>query len=157
MYKERIAAIMKANREEPDILDFVEERVNSFVEYVNYTSFMETRVLRMRIEGVEGEQWRTAVEDMDHRKRDKHEVVLAAATQLNRLATSANLPPFYDGPIDHEHRTQVGDMCLAVVTEYFENRNTKQLNVSDLLAEDAGGKLASALETMERGSSQLAE
>lgn len=54
MYKESIRSIMEANREDTEMLDFVESRVNSFVDYVGHVSFMETRMQRLQIQGVRG-------------------------------------------------------------------------------------------------------
>ena len=44
MYRESISAIMKANKDDPDLLDFIESRVNSFVDYVGHVTYMETRI-----------------------------------------------------------------------------------------------------------------
>lgn len=136
MYKESIKAIMEANKEDPELLDFVEERVNTFVEYVAHVTFEETRIQRLTIEGVDGEEWRDQVQKLDERRRDKHENAMNAAKQLNRLAAASGLEPFYDAPIDHEHRNEVGDMCQAVVNEYFEGRNTRSLTIADMMGEE---------------------
>lgn len=138
MYKESISAIMKANKDDPEMLDFVESRVNSFVDYVGHVNYMETRIQRLEIEGIKGEKWRDAVSGLDSRRRDKHEVAMSAAAQLNRLAAASGLPPFYAGVIDHEHRMEVGDMCEAVVTEYFQGRHTRPLSVDEIMGHHEG-------------------
>ncbi len=136
MYKERVAEILKANKDDSDMLDFVEERVNSLIEYVKHVSFMETRIQRIEIEGIRGEEYRDIVSSLDERRRDKHESAMRAATQLNRIAAASGLEPFYDGPIDDQHRYIVGDMCAAVVNEYFEDRHAKPLTLTDLMGND---------------------
>ena len=108
MYRESIKAMMEANKEDTEVMDFIEERVNSFVDYVSHVSFMETRIQRLTIEGVTGEEWRDKVAALDSRRRDKHEVAMNAAKQLNRLCVAAGLPLFYGGDIDHEHRNEIG-------------------------------------------------
>lgn len=148
MYRESIQAIMEANKDDPEMLDFVESRVNSFVDYVGHVNFMETRIQRLTIEGVTGEQWRDTVSSLDERRRDKHEVAMSAATQLNRLAAASGLPPFYAEPIDHEHRNQVGDMCQAVINEYFEGRHTKPLTISDMIGEQESLDFAAAVSSL---------
>lgn len=145
MYRESISAIMKANKDDPDLLDFIESRVNSFVEYVGHVNYMETRIQRLTIQGVTGDEWRDAVSALDERRRDKHEMALSAATQLNRLATASGLPLFYDGPIDNEHRKEVGDLCQTVINEYFNGRHTKPLTISDMMSEEDTNNFVAAV------------
>lgn len=42
---------------------------------------------------------------------------------------------YYDGPVDHEHRNEVGDVIDAIVNEYFEGRATGKLKQKDLMDE----------------------
>lgn len=135
MYKERIANLMNAVKNEPDDLEFVESRMNAFTEYVSHVAWMETRIQRLTIEGVDGQEWRDAVQSLDYSRRSKHEVAMGAINQLNRLSKSLGLEPFYDGPVDHEHRNEVGDVIGAIVNEYFEGRATGKLKQKDLMDE----------------------
>lgn len=136
MYKQRIAKLMEAVRNDPDDLEFVESRVNTFPEYVSHVAWMETRIQRLSIEGVDGEEWRSQVENLDKLRRSKHEVAMDAINQLNRLSKIKGLEPFYDGPVDHEHRNEIGDVIGAVVNEYFEGRAVGQLKQEDLMGKD---------------------
>lgn len=133
MYRERMGNLMEVCKADADDLDFIESRVNKLVDYVQYVSFMETRIQRLSIEGITGEEWRDKVQALDENRRSKHEVAMSAVTQLNRLAKAEGLDPFYDGPVDHEHRNDVGDLCQAVCSEYFNGRHLQPLQVSDLL------------------------
>lgn len=135
MYKERIANLMNAVKNEPDDLEFVESRMNAFTEYVSHVAWMETRIQRLTIEGVDGQEWRDAVQSLDYARRSKHEVAMGAINQLNRLSKAVGLEPFYDGPVDHEHRNEVGDVIGAIVNEYFEGRATGKLKQKDLMDE----------------------
>lgn len=135
MYKERIANLMNAVKNEPDDLEFVESRMNAFTEYVSHVAWMETRIQRLTIEGVDGQEWRDAVQSLDYARRSKHEVAMGAINQLNRLSKSLGLEPFYDGPVDHEHRNEVGDVIGNIVNEYFEGRATGKLKQKDLMDE----------------------
>lgn len=40
MYKERIANLMRAVKDEPEDLEFVESRMNTFTEYVGHVAWM---------------------------------------------------------------------------------------------------------------------
>ncbi len=133
MYKERVANLMRAVKDEPDDMEFVESRMNVFTEYVSHVAWMETRIQRLTIEGVRGDEWRDAVEKMDRQRRSKHEVAMDAINQLNRLSNVMGLEPFYDGPVDHDHRNEVGDVIGSIVNEYFEGRSIGQLKQSDLM------------------------
>lgn len=135
MYKERIANLMRAVKDEPEDLEFVESRMNAFTEYVGHVAWMETRIQRIEIEGLRGQEYRDAVEPLDHQRRSKHEVAMGAINQLNRLSKAVGLEPFYDGPVDHEHRNEVGDVIGAIVNEYFEGRATGKLKQKDLMDE----------------------
>lgn len=136
MYKERIAKLMETVKNEPNDLEFIESRMNTFTEYVSHVTWMETRIQRLNIEGVRGEEWRDAVEKLDSSRRSKHEVAMDAINQLNRLSKAVGLEPFYDGPVDHEHRTEVGDAIGNIVSEYFEGRSVGKIKQTDLTADD---------------------
>ncbi len=136
MYKERITNLMKAVKDDSVSLDFIEDRVNAFTEYMGHTAWMETRIQRLTIEGIRGEQWRDEVAKLDRLKRDKHEVAMDAINQLNRLCETYGLDPFYDKPVDNEHRNQVGDDIGKIVNEYFEGRDVWRLEKKDLMDED---------------------
>lgn len=136
MYKERIANLMYAVKEEPDDMEFVESRVNTFTDYVGHVVWMEARMQRIEIEGLRGQDYRDAVEPLDRSRRSKHEVAMGAINQLNRLSKMHNLEPFYDGPVDHEHRNEVGDVIGKIVNEYFEGRDVGRLKQKDMIWED---------------------
>lgn len=136
MYKEKIANLMNAVKNEPDDMEFVESRMNTFTDYVSHVAWMETRIQRLTIEGVRGEEWRDAVQRLDEQRRSKHEVAMGSINQLNRLSKAMGLEPFYDGPVDHEHRNEVGDVIGNIVNEYFEGRSVGQLKQEDLMNED---------------------
>lgn len=133
MYKERIANLMNAVKNEPDDLNFVESRMNTFTDYVSHVAWMETRIQRLTIEGIDGQEWRDQVQSLDYARRSKHEVAMGAINQLNRLSEAVGLEPFYDGPVDHKHRNEVGDVIGAIVNEYFEGRAPGKLKQNDLM------------------------
>lgn len=132
MYKQRIANLMRAAKNEKEDLDFIESRMEAFTEYQRHVVWMETRIQRIEMEGLRGEDYRNAVEPLDHARRSKHNVAMDAINQLNRMSQMYGLEPFYDGPVDHEHRNQVGDVIGDIVNEYFQGRNIDTLKAKDL-------------------------
>lgn len=135
MYKQRIAKLMEAVKDKPNDLEFVETRMQAFTEYMSHTAWMETRIQRLTIEGVKGDEWRDQVQNLDRLKRDKHNVAMDAINQLNRLSRAVGLEPFYDGPVDHDHRNEVGDVIGSIVNEYFEGRAVGPLKQEDLMGD----------------------
>lgn len=136
MYKERVANLMQAVKNDPDDLEFVESRMNAFTDYVTHVTWMEIRMQRLNAEGVQGQDWRDAVEQLDSSRRSKHEVAMGAISQLNRMCAAEGLEPFYEGPVDNEHRTQVGDVIGDIVNEYFAGRTVGRLKQVDLMSVD---------------------
>ncbi len=144
MYKEKVSKLMSAivnSNDAPEDkkydLEFIEERMKTFTDYVAHVAWMETRIQRLEIEEVRGDEWRDAVQSLDASRRSKHEVAMGSINQLNRMSTMHGLDPFYDGPVDHEHRNAVGDVIGQIVNEYFEGRSVGQLRQKDLLDEDS--------------------
>lgn len=136
MYKERIANLMQTVKDEPDDLDFIESRMQAFTDYMSHVAWMEIRITRMYVEGINGEELRDKVTALDSSRRSKHNVAMDAINQLNRLSKAYGLEPFYDGEVDHEHRTQVGDVIGDIVNEYFNGRSVGRLKQEDLMGED---------------------
>lgn len=136
MYKERIGKLMtalKGTEYEEDDMEFVESRMKTFTDYMSHVAWMETRIQRLQIEDVRGEEWRDQVQNLDSARRSKHDLAMDAINQLNRMSKMYNLEPFYDGPVDHEHRTEIGDVIGNIVNEYFEGREPRQLKKEDLV------------------------
>lgn len=136
MYREKIGKLMEVVSKGPyaeDDLDFVESRMKAFTDYMGHVAWMETRIQRLNIEGVKGEEWRDAVTKLDDMKRSKHNVAMDAINQLNRMSVANGLGLFYEGAVDHEHRTQVGDLIGDIVYEYFQGRDGRTLKKEDLM------------------------
>lgn len=151
MYKERIARLMEAVKDNPDDLEFVESRMNTFTDYVSYVAWMETRIQRIEIMGLKGEDYRNAVEPLDRQRRSKHNVAMDAMNQLNRLSSAMGLEPFYEGQVSHECRTQVGDAIGNIVDEYFKGRHAGQLKVGDLMEDDRFSQAVESISASESG------
>lgn len=154
MYKEKIAKLMEAVKDEPYDLNFVETRMNAFTDYVSYVTYMETHMQRLNVEGIRGQEYRDQIQSMDRHRRSKHEVAMGAINQLNRLSEAMKLEPFYDGPVDNEHRNQVGDVIGQIVNEYFEGRAVGHIKQKELMGEDdftqAVENIPEASQTVER-------
>lgn len=136
MYKERIANLMKTVKDTEygeDDLDFIESRMKTFTDYVGHVAWMETRMQRLRIEGIKGQEYRDEVQHLDSLRRSKHDVAIDAINQLNRMSKMNGLEPFYEGDMDNMHRSDIGDAIGDIVNEYFQGRDGRTLKREDLM------------------------
>lgn len=164
MYKERIGNLMKeAVRREPDmsvndpdsLASFIEERVNKFIDYATHVTKMELHMQLLNAKGIKGEEWRDIVENMDRNRRSKHENAMDAVNQLNRMSASYGLEPFYEGPVDDEHRYEIGDLCRDICMEYFDQRSPQPLKASEILAEEEQGRAKDFASSIEQLSEEI--
>lgn len=119
---------------EEEDLDFIESRMQTFTDYISHVTHMEIRMQRLRIEGIDGQEWRDQVQDMDQTRRMKHDAAMDAINQLNRLCKANGVDLFYEGEVDHEHRTEIGDEIEKIVHEYFKDREgARTLTREDLM------------------------
>lgn len=136
MYKERISKLMNAVKDTEygdEDLEFIESRMNTFTDYVGHVAQMEIIMQRLRIQGVDGQEWRDKAQDLDATRRIRHDCAMDAINQLNRMCKANGVEPFYDGVVDHDHRTDVGDVIGDIVNEYFQTRDGRELKQEDLM------------------------
>lgn len=136
MYKERIQNLVHIVKDDPEDLEFIEERMNAFTGYVSYVVHMEFRMSVLNARGIGGEEWREEVQSMDECRKNKHDVCISAINQLNRMCSAYDLEPFYEKPVDDAHRTQIGDDIGEIVNEYFQGRSRDRLQKRDLMSEE---------------------
>lgn len=119
MYKERYDSLVEVISEDAELLDFVEDQMNSFVDYVKtvYEMSVSLQILRFRLEG---NDYREAVERLDRKRRYAHESAIVACSSLKRLAASYSVESLYDG--DLEDRYAIADFCSAIVDEMFKDK-----------------------------------
>lgn len=109
----------------------------------------------MTARGIEGEAWQDNVQKMDESRRSKHENAISAVKQLNRLAAAYGIESFYEGPVDDEHRYEIGDLCRDICTEYFDQRSPQPLKASEMLAEEGQGSAKDFASSVEQLSEEM--
>jgi len=115
--------LIENSKKDPELLEAVRDALKSFEEYHTAIYSMETR--KKLLNGTaEAQIYQSEVADMDRRRTNCHNAVLANVSMLNRMAAMAGLPPVYDGVIsrDHPYRRQVADAVLAFVQEIILER-----------------------------------
>ena len=105
--------------DEADVLEIIEDTINSYGDYVNYVYKMESKkvIFRLKLEPLE---YREVVQKMDSNRTNIHNAAIASTKIINRLCEPKKLELFYQGDIDD--RVEVAEFIKEVVLNIFENR-----------------------------------
>lgn len=121
MYKKLIEnlALKISKTKNNDDLEMLEDVEKDFSYYVKAVTDMENglTVARFRLEG---EEYRTYIENLDRQRRAAHDAAIVSVKILNKFCNLYNADPIFIGDI--EDRVQVGNFCMKVVNELFKNR-----------------------------------
>ena len=117
---ENFKKLVEAWRDDEDVLELIENNMNSFAKYVESVYTMEYRIkmARIRFAG-EGEKIRDITMNLDRQRRICHEAAIRSVAQLCRWATMKGVNPIFDG--DLEDRYQIADFCRAIVLHFFDS------------------------------------
>ena len=123
IYRQTLDRLIEVSRRDPELLDAIQDALKSFEEYHTAIYSMETRK-KLLIDTVETQKYQDEIAEMDHRRTNCHNAVLANVSMLNRMAAMADLPPVYDGTIsvDQPYRREVADAVLKFVQEIILER-----------------------------------
>lgn len=121
MYKrliENLAAQISKTKNNDD-LEMLEDAENDFSYYVKTVTDMENglTVAKFRLEG---EEYRNYIENLDKQRRAAHNAAIVSVKILNKFCNLYNTDLIFTGNI--ENRIEVGNFCMKVVNELFENR-----------------------------------
>ncbi len=110
-------------RNDPELLEAIEDALKSFEEYHTAIYSMEVRK-KLLIHTAEPRKYQEEMMDLDRHRTSCHNDVLANLSLLNQIAASAGLPPVYDGTISREqpYRRQAADAVLGYVQEIILER-----------------------------------
>lgn len=105
--------------DDADVLEIIEDTINSYGDYVNYVYKMESKkvIFRLKLEPLE---YRALVQDMDANRTNIHNAAIASTRMINRLCETKDLEIFYQGDIDD--RVEIAEFIKEVVVNIFENR-----------------------------------
>lgn len=116
MIKEKFQALVSACAGDADMLDIINSDMKALSDYVNAVYAMETSI-PIILARYEGDEVRDRIQELDQRRRDKHERAIVATKRLNRFAQMENIKPLFTG--DTSDRYQVAEFCLVCMTEFF--------------------------------------
>ena len=113
------AKISEIYSDDPDILEIIEDTIESYGNYLNYVYKMESlkAVLKIKLEAIE---YRKRIEEMDVHRTSIHNAAISSTRIINRLCELNDIPLFFEGDISD--RVEVADFIRDVVLNVFENR-----------------------------------
>lgn len=121
MYKKLIEnlALEILKTKNNDDLEMLEDAENDFSYYVKTVTDMENGISIAKFR-LEGEEHRNYIKNLDNQRRSAHNAAIVSVKILNKFCNLYNADPIFTGNI--ENRIEVGNFCMEVVNELFENR-----------------------------------
>ena len=121
--RQSLDRLIENNKNDADLLEAIQDALKSFEDYHIAIYSMETR-RKLLIGTVEATSFQAEMMNMDQKRTNCHNAVLANISMLNRMAEMNGLPPVYDGTISREqpYRRQVADAVLGYVREIILER-----------------------------------
>lgn len=130
MNLENYVNLLKAYKDGPDDLEFIQERMIKPLNYVNSVvkEAIDTPALKERYWD-DTSLFQYKVMQLDKARRIAHEDCISAVSQLNRLCENHNLPPIFQGDIND--RYAVADFAIDVVRTFYESNQSKDKNLTN--------------------------
>jgi len=118
--KERINALLKKIKDDPDLVSLVRDMVDSCANYVDTVVNMENaiNVYRFRVE--DPSELRVMIQRLDQTRRIVHNTVISNVRIVDRLCKINGVEPVFGG-LD-EDRLAIAEFAKKVVDEFFEDR-----------------------------------
>ena len=118
-----LAAIENRSEDKKEDLEFVNERMLRFGEYIAsiYRQQVELASITVRLSD---ENIPNAVMDLDGKRHRLHNAAIDGIHQLNRLCRRLETPVLFDG--DEDNRQAVAEFCMEAVQAFFDARNIQR-------------------------------
>lgn len=104
---------------DPDVLEYIENTVQTCTDYVQRVDMMETQLITARTR-MDQDQYQQFIMNIDTQRRRCHDDAIASMGFLNRVAKANGLEPIFNG--NQADRYQVADFCLELTVTIFQNR-----------------------------------
>ena len=118
-----LAAIENRSEDKKEDLEFVNERMLRFGEYIAsiYRQQVELASITVRLSD---ENIPNAVMDLDGKRHRLHNAAIDGIHQLNRLRRRLETPVLFDG--DEDNRQAVAEFSMEAVQAFFDARNIQR-------------------------------
>lgn len=123
MYQKKYFDLVEAVKDDNFFLNYIKERVEKLVEYVNSIELMEMQLPILRFK-YEAEKYQEEVMRLDFNRRSKHNVAIDACNQLNRLCEKNGLELLFT--CDMDDRNEVAEAIADMVTEFLKDGLVKK-------------------------------
>ena len=122
--KEDLYKLFEIAFDDSELLSMIEDCLKTFEEYHQAIYEMETWVKLYNHNNVQQKEYQEKVSEMDSRRRNCHNAVLASVNILNRIATQFNIDLIYNGTVseDTPYRREVADAVLGYVESVVAER-----------------------------------
>ena len=123
MNYQSLERLIQTFKDDPELLQAIQDALDSFEKYHAAIYSMETRK-KILIHTADTQNYQEEISAMDRKRTSCHNAVLANVSMLNRMAAMAGLPPVYEGVIseDQPYRRQVADAVLEYVHKIIQDR-----------------------------------
>ncbi|CBH21391.1 conserved protein of unknown function [Acetoanaerobium sticklandii] len=111
--------LAKIYADDVDVLEIIEDTIDSYGNYVTYVYKMESLRSILKIK-LEAEEYKDTVEEMDKTRTKIHNSAIASTKIINRMCESSEIPLFFQGNI--EDRVEVAEFIRDIVVNVFQNR-----------------------------------
>jgi len=121
---ETLSALIAANKNDKETLDFIYNGLLSFESYHRSVFEMEIKIKLYANGTLSREEYQDMVSSADKSRTAAHNSLLATVSALNRLAVNNGLPPLYDGEVSEDRiaRREVADAVFAYVQTVIDAR-----------------------------------
>jgi hypothetical protein len=122
--KENLIMLIKSANDDIELLAFLSESLNSFVEYQQAIYQQEIYMMMFSHNNQSKEDYQDKVVQLDKSRTACHNAVIASVNAMNRLAEQRGIPTIYDGIIseDSPYRRQVADTVINFINTIISER-----------------------------------
>lgn len=121
---ENLQALVKASKEDKELLLYISDCLKSFEDYHQSIFFMESWLKVYDYGTLERVEYQDKLTTMDRARTACHNALLGKVNMLNRMAEKVGVGPIYGGTVSEEmpYRRQVADAVLSFVESVVSSR-----------------------------------
>lgn len=121
MYKNKINIIIEtfSNLQDNDLLDVIEDLIQSAVEYIRKVTYLESALI-VSAKNKSGVEYRDYIQKLDENRSISHNALISNVKVVNRICKKYSLPLIYEG--DENDRVKIGNFAGELVNELFMTR-----------------------------------
>lgn len=121
---ENLQALIKASKEDKELLRYISDCLKSFEDYHRAIYTMESWAKIYDYGVLEREEYQDTLTGLDRSRTSCHNAMLDKINILNRMAAKAGIDPIYNGTVSDgmPYRREVADAVLSFVESVVSSR-----------------------------------